>query len=78
MAKSQTLKYLDLRKNVPILQEGGSTPVPPTLLVIRVVLLHNAYGVLNPLILQLYMLHDSLQQNYLHHLGLLVPRSEDL
>ena len=30
----------DIRKNVPILQVGGSTPAPPTLPVIRVVLLH--------------------------------------
>ena len=28
------------RKNVSIFQEGGSTPAPPTPLVIRVVLLH--------------------------------------
>ena len=27
-------------KNVPVFQEGGSTPAPPTLPVIRVVLLH--------------------------------------
>ena len=39
-----TLRGKDLRKNVSILQEGGLTPVPPTLLVIRVVLLHTLYG----------------------------------
>ena len=42
-----------LRKNLPVLQEGESTPAPSTLLVIRVVLLHTLYGLLNPLILQL-------------------------
>ena len=30
----------DIRKNVPILQVGGSAPAPPTLPVIWVVLLH--------------------------------------
>ena len=35
-----TLRAKDPRKNVLILQEGGSTPVPPTPPVIRVVLLH--------------------------------------
>ena len=35
-----TLRAKDLRKNVSILQEGGLTPVPYTLLVIRVVFLH--------------------------------------
>ena len=43
------------KKNVPILKEGGFTPGPLTLLVIRVVLLHMLYGVLNPLIPQLYI-----------------------
>ena len=38
-----------------IFQKGGSTHVPPTLLVIRVVLLHTLYGVSNPLIPQLYI-----------------------
>ena len=38
--KFSTLRVKDLRKNVPILQEEGSTLAPPTLLVIRVVLLH--------------------------------------
>ena len=38
-----------------IFQKGGSTHVPPTLLVIRVVLLHTLYGVSNPLIPQLYV-----------------------
>ena len=41
------------KKNVPMLQEGGFTPAPLTLLAIRVVLLHMLYGVLNPLIPQL-------------------------
>ena len=49
------LRAKDLRKNVTIFQKGGSTHVPPTLLVIRVVLLHMLYGVLNPLIPQLYV-----------------------
>ena len=49
------LSAKDLRKNVSILQEGGFTPAPLTLLVIRVVLLLTLYGVLNPLILQLYL-----------------------
>ena len=35
-----TLRAKDLRKNAAVLQEGGSTPDPPTPLVIRVVLLH--------------------------------------
>ena len=34
------LRVKDLRKNVTVLQEGGSTPAPPKLLVIRVVLLY--------------------------------------
>ena len=34
-----TLRAKDLRKNVPILQKGGFTPAPLTLLAIRVVLL---------------------------------------
>ena len=38
-----------------ILQVGGFTPAPLTLLVIRVVLLHTLYGVLNSLIPQLYL-----------------------
>ena len=50
-----TLRAKDPRKNVLILQEGGFTPATLTLLVIRVVLLHTLYGVLNPLISQLYM-----------------------
>ena len=50
-----TLRAKDLRKNVPILQKGGFTPAPLTLLAIRVVLLHTLYGVFNPLIPQLYM-----------------------
>ena len=54
------LRAKDLRKNVPILQEGGFTPAPSTLLVIRVVLLHTFYGVLNPLIPQLYVYHLTL------------------
>ena len=37
------------------LQEGGSSPAPPTLLVIRVVLLHTLYSLLNPSIPQLYI-----------------------
>ena len=41
--------------NLFVLQEGGSSPAPPTLLVIRVVLLHTLYGVSNPLIPQLYI-----------------------
>ena len=49
------LRAKDLRKNVPILQKGGFTPAPLTLLAIRVVLLHTLYGVLNPLIPQLYV-----------------------
>ena len=36
------------KKNIPILQERGFTPVPWTLLVIRVVLLKSLYGVCNP------------------------------
>ena len=43
------------KKNVPILQKGGFIPVPLTLLAIRVVLLQTLYGVLNPLIPQLYV-----------------------
>ena len=39
-----------------IFQKGGSTHAPLTLLVTRVVLLHKAYGVSNPLIPQLYLL----------------------
>ena len=39
-----------------ILQEGGFTHAPLTLLVIRVVLLLTFYGVLNPLIPQLYVI----------------------
>ena len=50
-----TLRAKDLRKNVSILQKGGFTPAPLTLLAIRVVLLHTLYGVLNPLIPQLYV-----------------------
>ena len=50
-----TLRAKDLRKNVSVFQEGGSTPSPPTLLVIRVGLLHTLYGVSNPLIPQLYV-----------------------
>ena len=46
---------MDLTKNVPVLQEGGSTPATPTLLVISVVLLHTLYGLLNPLIPQRYV-----------------------
>ena len=42
-------------KNVFILQEGGFTRALLTLLVIRVVLLLTFYGVLNPLIPQLYI-----------------------
>ena len=38
-----------------IFQKGGSTHAPLTLLVTRVVLLHKAYGVSNPLIPQLYI-----------------------
>ena len=38
-----------------IFQKGGSTHAPLTLLVTRVVLLHKAYGVSNPLIPQLYV-----------------------
>ena len=45
----------DLRKNLSYLQEGGFFPAPPTLIVIRVVLLHTLYEVLNPLIPQLYL-----------------------
>ena len=45
------------QKNVPILQKGGFTPASLTLLAIRVVLLHTPYGVLNPLISQLYLVH---------------------
>ena len=47
------LRAKDLRKNVLILQKGGFTPAPLTLLAIRVVLLHTLYGVSNPLIPQL-------------------------
>ena len=43
------------KKNVPILQKGGFIPDPLTLLAIRVVLLQTLYGVLNPLIPQLYV-----------------------
>ena len=49
------LRAKDLRKNVPLLQKGGFTPAQLTLLAIRVVLLHTLYGVLNPLIPQLYV-----------------------
>ena len=47
-----TIRAKDLRKNVSVFQEGGSTPAP---LVIRVVLLllHTIYGVLNPCFPQL-------------------------
>ena len=44
------------KKNVFILIGGGSTPDPPTLLVIRVVLLRTLYGELNPFFSQLYIL----------------------
>merc|ERR1712001_442186 len=50
-----TLRAKDLRKNVHILQKGGFTPAPLTLLAIRVVLLQALYGVSNPLIPQLYV-----------------------
>ena len=46
----QPLRAKDLRKNVPITQEGGFIPATSTLFVIRVVLLHMLYGVLNPLL----------------------------
>ena len=42
--ESGTLRAKDLRKNLSILQEGGLTPVPLTLLVIRIVSLHTLYG----------------------------------
>ena len=45
---------MNLWKNVPNLQKERFTPAPLTLLAIRVVLLHTLYGVLNPLIPQLY------------------------
>ena len=48
------LRVKDIRKNVSILLEGGSNPALHTLLVIRVVLLLALYGVLNPLVPQLY------------------------
>ena len=54
-----TLRAKDLRKNVSILQEGGLTPVSHTLLVIRVVLLHTLYSLLNPSIPQLYISKES-------------------
>ena len=71
--KSQTLDELvhilrakDIRKNVSILQKGGFTPASLTLLAIRVVLLHTLYGVLNPLIPQLYVCN---MQVYWYALG---------
>ena len=48
---------MDLRKNVAGLQKGGFIPAPPTLLVIRVVLLHTLDVLLNPLIPQLYIIY---------------------
>ena len=45
MAKSQTL-------DLSVLRDGGSTPVPPILFVIWIVLLHTLNGLLNPLIPQ--------------------------
>ena len=50
------LRPKDLIKNVLILQKGGFTTAPLTLLAIRVVLLHMLYGELNPLIPQLYLI----------------------
>ena len=41
---------------------GGFTPAPPALLVIRVVLLHKLYGVLNPFIPQLYVCFSFVDQ----------------
>ena len=53
---------MDLRKNVFNFLRGGSTLVPPTLLVIRVALLHTLYGVLNPFFPQLYI--QNIDYNY--------------
>ena len=44
----------DLRKNVFILQEEGFTLAPLKMLIIGTVLLLKPYGVLNPIIPQLY------------------------
>ena len=38
--KLGSVSVRDIRKDVPILQVGGSTPFPPTISAIRVVLLH--------------------------------------
>ena len=54
-----------------IFQKGGSTHVPPTLLVIRVVLLHTLYGGLNPFFPQLYVVH----YNYSDELSIRIFRS---
>ena len=40
LLKLGSVSVRDIRKNIPILQVGGSSPAPPTLPVIRVVLLH--------------------------------------
>ena len=53
--KLGSVSLRDIRKNVPNLQVGGSSPVPPTPLVIRLYLLHKVAILLNPLIPQLYL-----------------------
>ena len=58
------LRAKDLRKNVPILQKGGFISASLTLLAIRVVLLLTLYGVLNPLIPQLYVFLSRLDTQY--------------
>ena len=40
LLKIGSVSVRDIRKSVPILQVGGSTPAPPTLPVLRAVLLH--------------------------------------
>ena len=40
LLKIGSVSLRDIRKNVPILQVGGSSPAPPTPPVIRIVLLH--------------------------------------
>ena len=50
-----TLRAKDLRKNLSKLQKGGLTPVPLTLLVIRVVLLLWSYGSYKGFCIKLYI-----------------------
>ena len=55
--KLGSVSVRDIRKNIPIFQEGGSNPAPPTPPVIRVVLLHKHLTgqSCNPLFPQVYL-----------------------